>query len=86
MGVSIEIEKEDEKKDNDYGQNGEYYNYEIECAARTLIEAEEIKNDAEKMKYVSKCLDEKLVDTKKAVKSIRQLRNIANKRAVNGGM
>ena len=85
MEVSIEVERDDEKKDNDYGQNGEYYNYEIECAARTLIEAEEIKADEKKMQYVSKCLDEKLMDTKKAVKSIKQLRNMANKRA-RGGM
>ena len=84
MEVSIEVEKGEEKKDNDYGQNGEYYNYEIECAARTLIEAEEIKADENKMKYVAKCLDEKLLDTKKAVKSIKQLRNIANKRAMGG--
>ena len=82
MEVEISVGKDEEKKDNDYGQNGEYYNYEIECAARTLIEAEEIKADEKKMQYVAKALDEKLDDTKKAVKSISQLRKIANKRAM----
>ena len=44
--------------------------YEIENWADTLIRAEEIKNDPEKMKYVDKFLKKK----KKAINSIADIR------------
>lgn len=53
---------------------GKYEDYEIESAARTLEEAEEIKADEEKLKYVQKCMKEKLSAKKKAYKSISDMR------------
>jgi hypothetical protein len=54
--MEIEIEKSDDKKEKKYGK---YEDYEIENAARTLMESEEIKKDSEKMKYVAQCLKHK---------------------------
>ena len=59
--------KEEEKKEKEYGK---YDKYEIEGAVRTLMEAEEIKNNKEKMKYVQMCLNKK----KKVINSIADLR------------
>jgi len=53
---------------------GKYEDYEIEGAARTIQEAEEIKADEEKMKYVSMCLKEKCEAAEKAVKSVEDIR------------
>lgn len=66
-------------KDDKYGQKGKYYDHDISHAARTLIEAEEIKADSEKMKYVSKCVMEDLASAKKAVSSIQDIRDISHK-------
>lgn len=41
-----------ENKNNDKKEYGKYDRWEIEGAVRTIIEAEQIKLDAEKMKYV----------------------------------
>ncbi len=57
---------------------GKYHEYEIKDAARTIIEAEEIKKDEEKMKYVEKCLKKKASAAKKAVKSIADMRDRYN--------
>lgn len=51
--------------------------WEIEGWARTIIEAEEIKGDSEKMKLVQPFLDKKV----KAIRSIDDLRKLANKKA-----
>lgn len=59
------------KEKNEYGK---WDKWEIENAADTLIRAEEIKADKEKMKYVSKCLDKKAKETKKAITSIEGLK------------
>jgi hypothetical protein len=72
--VEISIGKE-EKKDGKYGK---YDDYEIESAARTITEAEEIKADEEKMKYVKECLEEKASASKKAIKSIQDIRDAGN--------
>jgi len=50
---------------------GKYDDYEVEGWARTLMEAEEIKADKEKMKYVQMCIEKK----KKAINSIDDLRS-----------
>lgn len=65
-------------KDDKYGQKGKYYDHDISHAARTIVEAEEIKNDPEKMKYVSKCVKADLATAKKAVSSIQDIRDISN--------
>lgn len=54
---------------------GKFDEWEIRDAADTLIRAEQIKGDKEKMKYVQMCLDEKEKDTKKAITSIEGLKN-----------
>lgn len=53
---------------------GKFDEWDITSAVDTLIRAEEIKSDKEKMKYVSKCLAEKFKDTKKTITSIQGLR------------
>lgn len=53
---------------------GKFDEYEIKNAARTLEEAEEIKANSEMMKHVEKCLKEKVASTKKAYKSISDMR------------
>jgi hypothetical protein len=76
MQVKIHAEpiesKEEEKK-----EYGKYDKWEIESAARTLVEAEEIKADAEKMKYVKMCMMKKNKAEKKAIESIDDLRKAA---------
>lgn len=54
---------------------GKYDEWEIRDAADTLIRAEQIKGDAEKMKQVKKCLDEKEKDTEKAITSIQGIKD-----------
>lgn len=63
-----------EKKEKKYGK---YEDYEIESAVRTIVEAEEIKNDAEKMKYVKPLLSDKMQAMKKTITSIEGLRKHA---------
>jgi hypothetical protein len=65
-----------EKKPKKYGK---YEDYEIESAVRTIVEAEEIKNDAEKMKYVKPLLSDKMQAMKKTISSIGELREHAEK-------
>lgn len=67
-GESVEKEEKEEKK------YGEYEEYEIKSAARALVEAEEIKKDAKKMKYVKMCLKEKADSSKKAYMSIADMK------------
>lgn len=63
-----------EKKDNKYGQNGKYSDWEISDWARDITRAEKIKNDPEKMKYVKKCLAEDAKAMQDAITSISGLR------------
>lgn len=66
-----------EKEEKKYGK---FDDWEIESAVRTIIEAEEIKQDAEKMKYVKPLLEEKLQKTQKAITSLQDLKDIAKSR------
>jgi len=66
MEVEIEMGG-DKKKKKEYGK---YHKYEVERWVDVLMEAEEIKKDAEKMKYVQMCADKK----KKAISSIADLK------------
>ena len=72
------MEKAIAMKENKKKKYGKFEDYEIESAARTIQEAEEIKADPEKMKYVSTCLKEKADAAKKAVKSIQDIRDAYN--------
>ena len=59
------------KKDKKYGK---FDDYEIEDAVATLERAEQIKADSEKMKYVKECMENKMDASKKAYKSISDMR------------
>lgn len=73
--MEVEVELEDKKgMKKEYGK---YDKYEVENWADTLMKAEEIKQDAEKMKYVKQCLAKK----KTAINSIADLRAVAQEKA-----
>lgn len=74
MEKAYEETDEYKKEHNDYGQMGKYRNYEIKDCARTIREAEEIKADPEKMKYVKKCLMKDASAMQNAITSISGLR------------
>lgn len=69
------VDKDAEKK------FGKFDEWEINCAVRTLIEAEEIKADSEKMKYIRPLLEEKLQKTQKAITSLADLKEVAKAKA-----
>lgn len=74
MEVKINATPVDEKAEKKFGKFDEW---EINSAVRTIIEAEEIKADAEKMKYVGPLLKEKVAGMKRAISSIADLRALA---------
>jgi len=53
---------------------GKFDEWDITSAVDTLIRAEEIKCDKEKMKYVGPMLDKKFKETKKTITSIQGLK------------
>jgi hypothetical protein len=69
MKVEIELGEENE---NGEKEEKEYDDYEIDCAVKTLIKAEEIKKDSKLWPLVV----EKLKQQKEAITSIAQLRKI----------
>jgi hypothetical protein len=56
MEVKVMAEPVDSKEPEDK-EYGPYEKWEIESAVRCLIEAEEIKADPDKMKYVKMCME-----------------------------
>ena len=64
MDAPVEVKKQKKKY-------GKYEDYEVEGWVDTLMRAEEIKNDPEKMKYAEMCIKKK----KKAINSIADLRD-----------
>lgn len=77
MKVEIEANPvKDEMEDKEKKAFGPYEEWEIKCAVSTLLEAEEIKADAEKMKYVAPFLKKKVANMQKAVTSIQDLKDI----------
>ena len=76
--MEIEISS-GKSKDKKYGK---YEKYEIEHAADTLMNAEKIKADKEKMKYVAQCMKEKAKNMKKVIASVQDLRDLANEKAM----
>ncbi len=72
--IEIEVKGKDKEKEKEYGK---YEDYEVEGWARTIMEAEEIKNDPEKMKYAKMCMDKKMKAMESAYSSIADLRKKA---------
>jgi hypothetical protein len=77
MKVEIEVEGGGEQEEKEYG---DYDKYEIESAMRTLLEAEEIKKDKEKMKYVAQCMKDKADKIGKVINSIDDLKKLAKEK------
>lgn len=75
MEVKIHAEPVNAKEEKK--EYGKFDKWEIESAARTLVEAEEIKADKEKMKYVKMCMTKKHAAEKKAIESIDDLRALS---------
>jgi len=73
MEVEVEMENEGKKEKKMYGK---YEEYEINNCVDTLMRAEEIKSDSEKMKYVKMAIDKK----KKAIASISDLKDRYNEK------
>lgn len=78
MEIEIETENETEAKDKKYDE------YEIKECAQTILKAEEIKADPEKMKLVSEFLNKQksAIDSVvggKKITSMKQLKEKANK-------
>ncbi len=74
------------KKDKKYGK---YDKWEVESWARSIMEAEEVKQDPEKMKYVKPFLEDKikaLEGVKKSVESIEDIRQIAKEKSMESDM
>lgn len=71
--MKIEIEASEKEKSKEYGP---FEKWEIESAMNTLHEAEEIKADAEKMKYVKMCMEKKMGSLKKSISSLDDLRSV----------
>lgn len=67
----MEDKKEVEKDSKEYGK---WDKWEIDCCVDTLIKAEEIKSDAEKMSYVKPLLEKKKSGLDKAIKSVKDIR------------
>lgn len=79
MKVEVELGSKDEmeEKKKEYGK---YDKWEIDSAVRTLLEAEEIKMDKDKMKYVAMCMKEKADAMVEAVNSLDDLKALAKKK------
>lgn len=73
MEVKIHAEpiNTEEKKKEGYDE------WELECKARTLLEAEEIKQDSKLMEALKPYLEKKA----KAISSIAELKEVARKKA-----
>jgi ribosomal protein L14E/L6E/L27E len=77
MELEVELSEKKDGKKEEKKEYGKYDKWEIESAARTLVEAEEIKADAEKMKYVKLCMEKKHTTEKKVISSLEELRAAA---------
>lgn len=77
MDVVVQAQPVDEKS-KEKKEYGKYDKWEIESAARTLEEAETIKQDKEKMKYVAMCMKEKFKGMQKAIESIDDIKAVRN--------
>ena len=69
--MKIEIENVTKESEKEYGK---YDKWEIDTCVDTLIKAEEIKADPEKMVYVKPLLEKKMAGITKTIKSIKDIR------------
>jgi subtilisin-like proprotein convertase family protein len=77
MEVKVMAEPVKEKEEKEYGK---YDKWEVESWVRSICEAEEVKADPEKMKYVAPLLKQKMKSleaVKKSISSIEDIRKIA---------
>lgn len=77
MKVEINATPVESNEEKEYGK---FDKWEIECAVDTLIKAEEIKKDKEKMEYVAPLLKAKLEGLSSAISSLKDLKVAAKKR------
>jgi len=70
LGEAIPANPKDEKPK----KYGKYDEYEIENAMRTLMDAEKIKADKEKMKYVKQCMAEHKGHIETSIKSVDDIK------------
>lgn len=75
-----------ESEDSEEKEYGKFDKYEIECAVDTLLRAEEIKADAEKMAYIKPLLEKKVSSMKKTISSISELKAVRQKKAEEADM
>lgn len=79
--MKLEIEMgEDKDEGMEEKEYGPYDKFEIQSAARVLMEAEEIKADKEKMKYVAQCMKDKADNIANIITSLDDLKKLANKK------
>ena len=76
LGDSQPASMEPEPTEKKYGK---YDDYEIENAARTLMDAEKIKADKEKMKYVKMCMGEQAGHIESSIASMGDLKAARDK-------
>jgi hypothetical protein len=77
--IEISSEKESEGSETEM-EYGPYDAEEIECAAKYLMEAEAVKKDKEKMKYVAQYMREKADKMTETINSLDDLKKIAKKK------
>lgn len=80
--TSVEIEVKGGEEEESEKEYGKWDKWEIESAARTIIEAESIKADKEKMKYVAECMKKQADGMKKAISSLDELKAVAKKKSM----
>lgn len=77
--MEIEIKLGEEKEME--GKEKEPSEYEIQCAVDHVLKAEEVKNDSKMWPLVKAKLEEKGVAIKTAIKSLDDLRKVAEKKS-----
>lgn len=77
--MEIEIKLGEEKEME--GKEKEPSDYEIQCAVDYVLKAEEVKNDSKLWPIVKAKLEEKGVAIKTAIKSLDDLRKVAEKKS-----
>jgi len=76
MGPMSGMENMDGELETEDPKYGKFDEYEIEHAAEVLKEAEQIKADPEKMKYVKMCMEHEMEEMKTAMSSISSIEDL----------
>lgn len=77
--MSLEVASQSPKSNPEDSSTKGPDKWEIDNWVRTIMEAEEIRDDPEKMKHVSPLLEKKAASAQKAIRSIADLRGAADK-------